>query len=221
VLAVSPEQGLEEFRAATGFGSALALLDDNPLPWVLSVTPVATAEESLAKTVEELTREIEAREGVDSISYDRQWIERLQGLLDLGHAAVNAMIVLFGLAVIVIVSNTIRMDVAARSEEIEVQALVGANNAFIRLPFLYAGLWYGVLGGLVALLLVNAVMLYLEPPLARLLETYGEAAELTGLGLVRTMTVWLLAGVLGLLGAGIAVERRLRDLAVGGRLGRR
>lgn len=218
VQAISPEQGLAEFREAAGFG-ALDLLDANPLPWVLSVTPASG--EGLEARVEALSQALSGRDVVDRVDYDRKWLERLGRLLDLGHAAVTVLILLFSVAVVVVVANTIRLDVAARSDEIEVLALVGAWPAFIRQPFLYSGFWYGLLGAVMAMILVNLGLEYLDRPLARLLASYGQTASLVGLGLGQTLLLLLVGAVLGLLGALVAVQRFLRELQVGGTLGRR
>jgi len=119
-----------------------------------------------------------------------------------------------------VVANTIRLDVAARAEEIEILALVGAGKAFIRQPFLYTGLWYGLLGASFAIVLLHLMLFYLSGPLGLLLETYGTVFTLRGPG--GSNTLWLLfgGGLLGWLGAWISVQRYLRLLRVGGRLGR-
>ena len=128
---------------------------------------------------------------------------------------------LFGIAVIVVVANTIRLDVAARSEEIEILALVGAGNSFIRQPFLYSGLWYGLMGGALALGLMQLSLFYLDVPLGRLLDTYGQGVDLYGPDALQISLLLLGSGLLGLLGAWVSVQRYLRMLAVGGSLGRR
>jgi cell division transport system permease protein len=218
VEVISPAQGLAEFQEASGFG-ALDLLDTNPLPWVLSIAP--TAGEGLEARVEALSRAVAGREIVDRVVYDRKWLERLGRLVDLGRAAVTVLILLFGVAVVVVVANTIRLDVAARADEIEVLALVGAWPAFIRQPFLYSGFWYGLLGGVMAMVLVNLGLEYLEQPLARLMASYGQTSPLVGLGLGQTLALLLAGALLGLLGAFLAVQRHLRLLQPGGELGRR
>jgi cell division transport system permease protein len=141
-------------------------------------------------------------------------------MMELGQATVTVLGILFGLAVVVVVSNTIRLDVASRTDEIEILALVGASHAFVRQPFLYSGLWYGLMGGILSIVLLQLTLLYLGRPLGLLLETYGTVFSLKGLGI--SNTAWLLfsAGFLGWLGAWIAVQRYLRQLRVGGRLGR-
>ncbi len=157
---------------------------------------------------------------ISALDRIRRW-QRLGRLLALGEAAVAVLSILFGLAVIVVVANTIRLDVATRAEEIEILALVGANNGFIRQPFLYSGFWYGLLGGLVAMILSNLALVYLDIPFRRLLDSYGQQVELLGPGLSEVGMLLLACGILGLLGALISVQRYLRRLRVGGSLGRR
>jgi cell division transport system permease protein len=171
--------------------------------------------------VEALSAALEGRDVVDEVAYDQKWLERLGTLLALGQAAVNILALLFGVAVIVVVANTIRMDVAARAEEIEVLSLVGAWPAFIRQPFLYSGLWYGLLGGVMAMILVNLGLEYLDGPLSRFLASYGQETSLVGLGLAQTFGLLLIGALLGLLGAWVAVQRYLRELRESGTLGRR
>jgi len=142
-------------------------------------------------------------------------------MLELGEAVVTVLMLLFGLAVVVVVANTIRLDVASHAEEIEILALVGAGKAFIRQPFLYTGLWYGLMGAAFAIVLLYLMLLYLSGPLGLLLETYGTVFTLRGPG--GSDVLWLLlgGGLLGWLGAWISVQRHLRMLKVGGSLGRR
>lgn len=220
---VSPEQGMAEFREASGFGQSLELLEENPLPWVLMVNPVVSGADAdrVQQRVDELLQFLSSQAMVESVQYDLKWLQRLGRLLELGRAAVSVLTLLFGLAVIVVVANTIRLDVAARSEEIEILALVGAANGFIRQPFLYSGFWYGLMGGLLAAGLMKLCLFYLDTPLERLLDAYGHGFRLVGLG-ARQMTLLLFSsGLLGLFGAWIAVQRYLRMLMVGGSLGRR
>jgi cell division transport system permease protein len=147
-------------------------------------------------------------------------LQRLGHMLELGEAVVSVLILLFGLAVVVVVANTIRLDVASHADEIEILALVGAGNAFIRQPFLYTGLWYGLMGGLLAIILLYVTLFYLSGPLGLLLETYGTVFTMRGLGGNNALWLLLGGGLLGWSGAWISVQRYLRLLAVGGRLGR-
>jgi cell division transport system permease protein len=216
----SPEQGMADFRAASGFGQSLDMLDENPLPWVMQVSPQGGSSEDIESRVAALMAYLETVDAVELAQFDYKWLQRLGRLMLLGEAAVTVLVLLFGLAVVVVVANTIRLDVASHAEEIEILALVGAGNAFVRQPFLYTGLWYGLMGGALAVGLLALTMFYLGRPLGLLLETYGTVFDMRGLD--GTRILWVLAGgaLMGWLGAWISVQRYLRILRIGGRLGK-
>jgi cell division transport system permease protein len=220
VVVISPTEGMADFRDASGFGESLDILEENPLPWVMQVSPQRGSTESVEAQVGELTGYLQSIDSIEVTQFDYKWLQRLGRMMELGQAAVSVLIILFGLAVVVVVANTIRLDVASHAEEIEILALVGAGNAFVRQPFLYTGLWYGLMGGLLAVLLLGLAMLYLKGPLGLLLETYGTVFSLRGLGIGNTLWVLLCGSFLGWLGAWVSVQRYLRRLRVGERLGR-
>lgn len=220
VVIISPTEGMADFRDASGFGDSLDMLEENPLPWVMQVSPQRGPTESVEVHVGELTGYLQSVESIEVTQFDYKWLQRLGRMMELGQAAVTVLTLLFGLAVVVVVANTIRLDVASHAEEIEILALVGAGNAFVRQPFLYTGLWYGLMGGLLAVLLLGLTMLYLGGPLGLLLETYGTVFNLRGLGFSNTLWVLLCGSFLGWLGAWVSVQRYLRRLRVGERLGR-
>jgi len=220
VVIISPAEGMADFRNASGFGDSLDMLEENPLPWVMQISPQQGPTEGVEEQVGELTRFLQSIDSIEVTQFDYKWLQRLGRMMELGRAAVTVLTLLFGLAVVVVVANTIRLDVASRAEEIEILALVGAGNSFVRQPFLYTGLWYGMMGGVLSVLLMAVTMLYLSRPLGLLLETYGTVFSLRGLGGHKTLWVLLGGGFLGWLGAWISVQRYLRLLKVGGRLGR-
>jgi cell division transport system permease protein len=217
---ISPAEGMADFREASGFGESLDTLEENPLPWVMQISPGPGSTEEIEASVTRLTSYLETVDSVELTQFDYKWLQRLGLMMELGQAAVLVMILLFGLAVVVVVANTIRLDVASHAEEIEILALVGAGNAFVRQPFLYTGLWYGLMGGALALVLLAMTMFYLGRPLGLLLETYGTAFNMRGLGISNTFWVLVIAAFFGWLGAWISVQRYLRKLKVGGQLGR-
>ena len=220
IVMISPAEGMADFRDASGFGESLDMLEENPLPWVMQVSPQRGSTEQVEERVAELTGFLQTLDSIEVTQFDYKWLQRLGRMMELGQAAVSVLVLLFGLAVVVVVANTIRLDVASHAEEIEILALVGAGNAFVRQPFLYSGLWYGLMGGLLAIILLGLTVLYLGRPLGLLLETYGTVFSLRGLGGQNTLWVLLGGGFLGWLGAWISVQRYLRRLKVGGRLGR-
>lgn len=204
---VSKEQSLVEFRELSGFGEALDLLADlNPLPAVIVVTPERDLPQ---ERVEALMGALAALPEVEVAKLDQKWLERLYAILAIVERAVLIIAAVLALAVIVTVGNTIRLEIEARREEIVVMKLIGAPDSFIRRPFLYAGLWYGLAGGAFAWLLVQGALFALAGPARRLAGLYESSYTLVGLGAEATGLV-LAAGVaLGVLGSAWTVGRHL------------
>jgi len=217
---ISPAQGMAQFREASGFGQALDMFEENPLPWVVLVTPQPAEDVPLEAAVAQIEEWLLQQEDVDLVQVDFKWLQRLAGLLALGDALISVLTVFFSLAVVVVVSNTIRMDVANRSEEIQVLSLVGAGEGFIRQPFLYSGFWYGLLGATLALLLFNGCLFYLKRPLEGLLDAYGNSFTVHNLDGVGVLFVFFAGGFLGFIGAWVSVQRYLRMINTDGMLGR-
>jgi len=217
---ITPEQGMEQFREASGFGQALDIFEENPLPWVLLVTPEPIDGADLELTVASLEQWLQDRPEVELVQADFKWLQRLSGLLRLGEALVSVLAIVFSLAVVVVVANTIRLDVASRAEEIQVLSLIGAADGFIRQPFLYSGFWYGFLGAWVALSLFNACLYFLRQPLEQLLDAYGNRFMVQNLDGSALALMVLVGGLLGFLGAWTSVQRYLRQIRVNGMLGR-
>jgi cell division transport system permease protein len=206
VRLISADEAFAGFQDDPAFGGALAALQVNPLPHTLVVRP---AEAATPAALAALKADLGARSNVDLVQLDTQWLERLAAILDLVRRAVWIAAVLLVGAVVVIIGNTIRLDIQNRRQEIEVTKLLGATDAFVRRPFLYIGLWYGSLGGIVALLLLTASLGLLAGPLTRLLSLYG--ASFQGIGLPGLTAALVLGGgvIAGWAGAWLAVARHL------------
>lgn len=206
---IGPEEGLAEFRALSGFDEALALLEDNPLPPVIEVEPAA----GLAPAaVDGLAQRLGGRGEIETVRLDRQWIERLQGVMTLIERLVWVVAGLLAAVVVLVIGNTIRLDIENRREEIVVVKLIGGTDAFIRRPFLYEGLWYGLVGGMAAAVLVELGRWLLDAPAHELALLYGSAFSLQGLGL-QGMLALLAAGVaLGLAGSQLALGKHLASI---------
>ena len=204
---LSRSDALAEFRAYSGFGGALDLLDENPLPHALIVRPAGTGAD-----LDRLVAELDALEETALVQLDTEWLERLRAILDLARRVVDVTTVLLGLAVIVVIGNTIRLEIGNRREEIEIIKLVGGSDGYIRRPFLYLGLCYGLGAGVLAALIIILGLGLVASPARALMELYGSDYRLAGLSL--SDTAWLLGvgGFLGWAGAGIAVARHLREI---------
>jgi len=206
VQLIPPDAALAEFRTHSGMREALELLEENPLPPVLVVEPAA----GLAPdAVEALMERLAGLPAVADIRLDREWLRRLHALMALAERAVWVITGLLGLTVVLVVGNTIRLDIENRREEIVITKLIGGTDAFVRRPFLYAGLWYGIGGGLLACLLVEGGRWLLAGPAMQLARLYGSGFELRGLGLSGAATLLACGAALGLLGSWVAVGRHL------------
>ncbi len=210
VVVISREQALAEFRQLSDFGDALKALNDNPFPTVLIVEP--TRQYGAPASVQALLNRLRDLEQVDVAQLDMEWVERWYALMEIGKRAVIILAILLSLAVLLIIGNTIRLAIQSRRDEIEVQKLIGASDAFIRRPFLYSGFWHGLLGAFFAWLLVNVALLLLRGPVQRLSVLYDGNFSLSSLSLTATLFLMGAGILLGYIGARVAVGRHLRDI---------
>ncbi len=204
---ITPEQALAEFREASGFGQTLDLLDENPLPAVLAIKPATT--HATAQAAAALTDKLRALPEVELAQLDLQWVKRFNAIVEIVRRTIRVMAALLGLAVLLIIGNTIRLEIQNRREEIEVTKLIGATSGFIRRPFLYTGVWYGLFGALAGALLVELALLQLLDPVHRLVGLYQSSFSLDMLTAGELLYLLLGGAGLGLLGAWIAVGRHL------------
>jgi len=201
----TPEQGLAELREQAGLGEIAELMaENNPLPHLLRVIP--TGDET------PLIPALMALPGVDLVQHDAQWRQRLDDWLSFGNRLVWVLGVLFGLGAALVVGNTVRLDIQARSWEMNVLQLLGASNAFIRRPFLYLGTWYGLGAGALAIGLVVGAGAGLCSPLAALASSYNSHFMLQGFSSREIAIILLGSAALGWLGAGLASGQVLRRL---------
>ena len=208
VTLIDRDAALAEFRAQSGFGEALDALDGNPLPHTLVVHPAS----GIATDVVALAAAIEKLPETELVQVDTAWVTRLRAMLALAGRIVDFATGLLGLAVAIVVGNTIRLEINNRSVEIEVTKLVGGTDAFIRRPFLYLGLCLGLAGALVALAVVWAGLLLLGPPVRDVAALYGSSFSLAGLSLAESGVLLLGGAFLGWAGAGLAAARHLRAI---------
>ena len=209
VVVKTPQQGMDELAKMQGFSGAVQMLDDNPLPYVLQLQPRA---EASAGALEQLVADVRTMHSVELVQDSGSWRQRLDALLGVGNRVVLVLASLLALAALLVVGNTVRVDIASRSEEIGVLLLVGASNAFVRRPYLYAGIWYGLFSGILAALLAVLIEFALAGPVAQLSQAYDGKLHVGGLPLWLLLAVPLAAAVLGWLGARLVSAWQLRKL---------
>ena len=206
---ISATQALADFREQSGFGAALDQLPDNPLPHTLVVRPgPGNTSDSMVLLQEELANLPEA----EHVQVDTEWVQRFHAILDIVRQAIAIGAALLGIAIVVIIGNTIRLDIENRREEIEVTKLIGGSNAFVRRPFLWTGFWYGLFGGLMALALVYYGLFLLEAPVARLAGLYQGNISITAMTLSEAGAILGIGVFLGLFGSWLTAARHMRRI---------
>jgi cell division transport system permease protein len=207
---ITADQALEEFGRDSGFGPALKALKDNPLPHTLVVTP--RSEDAAAAHLDSLASDLRRLPEVDLVQLDTAWVQRLQAILDAIQRGVLLAAALLALGVILIVSNTIRLDIFGRRDEIEITKLVGGSDGFVRRPFLYTGVWYGLGGGVCAAAVTFIVLAVLSEPVARIAGLYGSHFRLEGLSVAGLGLLIGSGAALGWFGSFLSTSRHLRDI---------
>ncbi|MCA1715244.1 MAG: ABC transporter permease, partial [Gammaproteobacteria bacterium] len=187
----------------SGLGEAIAAVGDNPLPSLLIVTPNGD-EALLAASLQQLPE-------ADLVQHDALWRQRLDGWLRFGSRVAWVLAALLGIGALLVVGNTVRLDIQSRREEIAVLQLLGASDGFIRRPFLYLGAWYGLAAGTLALALLTAAAFALRAPLAELAASYGSRFVLLGFDPRAAIAIVLGAVALGWFGAGVVTGHFLRQ----------
>lgn len=206
---ISRDQALREFKHNSGFGESVEQLTTNPLPHTIIVQPRHDLDPLQIKT---LVSQLQSEELVDIAKLDTEWLERLYTIIDMAQRGVIIVSLLFSFAVLLTIGNTIRLDIQSRYQEIIVTKLIGATDAFIRRPFLYGGVWYGMFGGLLAWLLIELSALALAGPVAHLNQLYRASFQLVTFDLADFMILLASSTLLGLAGSWLAVARHLNEI---------
>lgn len=207
VTHISRHEALEEFKEMSGFSKALNYLDENPLPDVLVIVPVKSAMNTAGSKL--LVAKLEREQDIDLVRVDIDWIEKLQAIFYLVVDAVIGIAALLLLSVLLIVSNTIRLNILNQRSEIEVLKLVGATNNFIQLPYIYIGAWYGFLGGVIAWLFSFILVLWLQSGVVSLTGVYQVQFEIISLSFQESIILLLTGALLGFIASFIAVKQYL------------
>jgi cell division transport system permease protein len=210
VTLIPAAQGLEDFRNYSGFGDALAALKENPLPHVLHVRPRDAA--STPAALEALRGYFSAWPEVELVQVDAQWVQRFNAILEVLRELLLIAAALLGVGVLAVIGNTIRLEIAGRRAEIEVIKLVGGSNSFVRRPFLYIGLIYGLGGALLAWGIIALAVGLLGESVDKLARLYGSHFQLHGPEAAEIGALLGAGAVLGWLGAWISAARHLRSI---------
>jgi cell division transport system permease protein len=162
VRSVSKADALERFRTGVGGGAALLEgLDENPLPASLEIflVPARRSPEGMRIVAES----IQGLPGIADLASGQDWVDGYLRAIALVRGTGIGLGIILALATLLIVTNTIRLAVFARRDELEILWLVGASRSFMNTPFLLEGLVQGAVGGTVALVLLYGVFRLVLP----------------------------------------------------------
>ena len=205
----SAQQSLNEFREISGLDSLLETLPENPLPAVIIVEP---EENQQQEAIEALLARLAALPEVEQAQLDMQWLQRLRSINETGQRGISILAILLSLSVLLVIGNTIRLAILNRQTEIRVIKLVGGTNTFVRRPFLYTGMWYGLLGGVLAWITLLISLLIISGPIDELAALYDSQFSLRWYVGQMLLSLPLSGLVLGIMGAWLAVSRHLNAI---------
>lgn len=196
---VTPDAALAELKRNADLEKAISTLATNPLPHAFVVLP--KTEYRGAEQTKSMRDFLSAMPDVDTVTVDLEWVARWQQGLAWAYRVVWFMAALIVAAIVFNVANTIRLAVELRRDEAQVQLLVGATRAYVRRPYLYMGLWLGVLGSLLAWWAVNMVLHLARDEVNPFLASYVPGVQLQLLDWESLLPALLLSALAGWLGA--------------------
>lgn len=204
---LSKEEAWADFQTQISLPSDRALID-NPLPPSIVLVPSQQSQIDLEALLLILTDLPEVTE----VQVDLAWIRQLKRLLSLAQLIVQILGLVLACALLLVVGNTIRLSIESQKSDIQIIKLLGASDDYVRRPFLYLGLWYGVIGALAALAMLAVINSAVAPQLGVFLSAYGVTAP--SLLLSWQEFGWLLFIAVGVssTGARIALWRHLRKI---------
>lgn len=203
---VPREQALEEMKRLPNMASLLNAIEGNPLPHALALR----LKERDAAALADLRARLMALPKVEEVAMDVEWAEKIRRAAGFAERLTLVLAGVLALAVIFVIANTVRLQILARRDEIEVCRLIGATRAYIRRPFLYLGALQGAAAGVAAVLATSAATTWAAGEVRALTAAYG-GFEVSHLSPEMGLSAALLAALLGWLGAVISAERHLRS----------
>ena len=205
---VNKDTALNEFKQQMGLASIAENLPKNPLPHLIIANPNASLKD--LQSLQTLENELRSLPQVQLVQFDLLWFQRLQAMLKLINRILWIVSGVLLIAIGLIIANVIRWEVTSRHAEIEIIKLVGATDAFVRRPFLYAGFWLGLAASLLALVIVSLCSWIIQQSSAQLSSLFGSDFQLATLSIDSAGLILIGSSLLGVGAAWIAVSHKLK-----------
>lgn len=202
---IPKDQALKQLAQNSDLARVIGNIGDNPLPHAF----IVTSQHAPANELEKLRTTMQDWPGVEYVQFDSDWAKRLDAMLNIGRLAVAMLATLLSVALVIVIFNTIRLQILTKREEIEVSKLIGATDGFIQRPFLYFGALQGLAGGLTAWLIIVIGVQTMNDELADLAELYTANFQLEHLDLKDSISLLFFSSWLGWLGARMSVASYL------------
>lgn len=202
---ISNEIALAQLQHESGMGDIALHLKKNPLPHAF----VIHTQHMPSDKLEESRLTLQQWPAVEYVQIDSDWIKKMYAFVKLGRVAVVMLSSLLGVALVIVIFNTIRLQILTKQEEIEVSKLIGATDRFIRRPFLYFGALQGMAGALIAWIIITLGIKMVNDNLTELSQLYELSLRLAPLSLFQILLLSAIAGFLGWLGARLSVAQHL------------
>lgn len=206
---VTKEEAWQQLQAKSrsnqDINDAVSQLGKNPLPDAFFIQAKSADPESLMQ----LKDTLQSLPNVELALLNTEWVKRLSSLLNLGKKLISMIAGLLAIVLLVIIGNTVRMQILTQKDEIEVNSLIGATRSFIRMPFLYAGALYGLLGGLMAVMMLIGIIQAFNLSISQIAHLYSNDFSLSLFNGQLFLAVILAAVSIGWVGSYIAVSRAI------------
>ena len=210
---VTKDQAWKELKAkaeSNKIDNEVSQLTKNPLPDAFFIQ----AKSADPATLEALKNELQGIPGVDQAVLNSEWAKRLSTILALGTKIILFIAALLALALLVIIGNTVRMQILTQKDELIVSKLIGATTGFIRTPFLYAGMVYGLLGGLLAMVILTLIVQLYNQSVTQLSHLYSSDFSLPWLNIPLYIAIVVASIFIGWLGSYLSVTRAIAAIKI-------
>ncbi|WP_369308726.1 permease-like cell division protein FtsX [Providencia rettgeri] len=205
---LSRDQAMSEFRSWSGFSTALDMLEENPLPAVAIITPKIDFEGTDVLTT--LRDRVSQVDGIEEVRMDDSWFARLAALTSLVGKVASVIGILMIVSLFLVIGNSVRLNIFARRDTINVMKLIGATDGFIMRPFLNGGIVLGGVGAIISLIMTFLLVWQLSSGVAQVANVFGTQFHIEGLLWEESLLILLLSTMVGWIAAWLATLQHLR-----------
>lgn len=207
---ISSDEALQLLASNSELDEAIRALGSNPLPGAIVVYPDFDAYS--ADRMQELAESFRNIEEVDRVQMDLQWIHRLQAVVALIKWIGGLLAAFLTMTALLVIANTIRLELSRRKAELAVARLLGAGSSFVNLPIILTGALYGLIGGIIACIIALAGLYAVQSAVANLSSLYNSTYSVIMPTASQILVVPGISLLLGLTGAISSLYRSSHEL---------